>query len=303
MERVDSLAKLPPREPTGHKGTFGSVVVIGGHAGNPVMLGGPALAARAALRSGCALCTLAMPEPILAQALAVAPSATGCALPLDADGHMLPSAVAESLDPVIARARAVVAGPGLGGGFAVQQLVIRLAASVEVPLVLDADALNALAATYDFAGDLKAPIAITPHPGEFVRLTEALGLQLDPFDAGARPDAAATMAARLGCVVVLKGARTVVSDGVRVWTCDAVEPALATGGSGDALAGLLGGLAAQFVRTDVTGRLGLFDAACLAVRLHADSAAAWAARHGHAGMLAEEIADGLPDAMDAMRRA
>ncbi|NBX25685.1 MAG: NAD(P)H-hydrate dehydratase, partial [Planctomycetes bacterium] len=79
---------LPPRDPQGHKGTFGSVLVVGGHAANPVMLGGPALSARAALRSGCGLCTLAMPAPLLASALAVAPSATGCALPVDAAGEL-----------------------------------------------------------------------------------------------------------------------------------------------------------------------------------------------------------------------
>ena len=81
----------------------------------------------------------------------------------------------------------------------------------------------------------------------------------------------------------------------------AVEPALATGGSGDALSGVLGGLAAQFVRADARRALPLFETACLAVQLHADSATRWAAKHGHAGMLAEEIADGIPDAMAALR--
>lgn len=301
MERVEVPPRLPRREPEGHKGTFGSVLVVGGHAANPVMLGGPALAARAALRSGCGLCTLAMPEPLLAQALGVASSATGCALPVDPQGHLLASAAAEALDPVIARARSVVVGPGLGGGFAVQQLVLRLAATVEVPLVIDADALNALAATPDFAADLRAPIVLTPHPGEFTRLADALAMELDPVDPSRREHAAGALAARLGCVVVLKGSRTVVSDGVRAWICGAVEPALATGGSGDALSGVLAGLAAQFARVDARQPLALFETACLAVQLHADSAARWAARHGHAGMLAEEIADGIPDAMAALR--
>jgi len=301
MERVERTPRLPPREAEGHKGTFGSVLVIGGHAANPVMLGGPALAARAALRAGCGLCTLAMPEPLLAPALAVASSATGCALPVDAEGHLRPSAAAEVLDPLLARASAVVVGPGLGSGFAVQQLVVRLVATVDVPMVVDADALNALAATPDFAADLRAPIVITPHPGEFARLAEALGLDADPIAPTKREQAAGALAARLGCVVVLKGSNTVVSDGVRAWICGAVEPALATGGSGDALSGVLGGLAAQFVRADARRALPLFETACLAVQLHADSAARWAAKHGHAGMLAEEIADGIPDAMAALR--
>ena len=301
MERVETPPALPPRPSDGHKGTFGSVVVIGGHAANPVMLGGPALAARAALRSGCGLCTLAMPAPLLAGALGVAASATGCALPVDAAGLLRPSAVAEALDPAIARADAVVVGPGLGQGFEVQQVVLRLASMLEVPTVIDADALNALAATSDFARDLRAPCVLTPHPGEFGRLAQALSLDLDPIDPSRREAAAAGLAARLGCVVVLKGARTVVSDGVRCWTCDAAEPALATGGSGDALGGVIAGLAAQFARAGAAGALTLFGVACLGVQLHADSAARWAARHGHAGMLAEEIADGVPDAMAARR--
>ena len=107
MERVSDMPQLPSRDPNGHKGTFGSVLVIGGHARNPVMLGGPALAARAALRSGCGLCTLAMPAPLLAPALSVASSATGCELPVDAHGELLASAAAEALDPVIERAQAI----------------------------------------------------------------------------------------------------------------------------------------------------------------------------------------------------
>ncbi len=301
MERVSDVPQLPARDPNGHKGTFGSVLVIGGHARNPVMLGGPALAARAALRSGCGLCTLAMPAPLLAPALSVASSATGCELPVDAHGELLASAAAEALDPIIERAQAVVVGPGLGRGFPVQQMVVRLASMVRVPLVIDADALNALSETVDFATDMKAPIVITPHPGEFARLAEALHMHLDAVDPAARAASAVSLAARLGCVVALKGANTVVSDGVRAWTCDAVEPALATGGSGDALAGLLGGLAAQFVRARDGARLDLFEVTRLAVQVHADSARLWAAKHGHAGMLAQEIADGIPDAMASMR--
>ena len=298
---MSDLPALPPRDPHGHKGTFGSVLVVGGHAANPVMLGGPALAARAALRAGCGLCTLAMPAPLLAQALAVAPSATGCALPVDAEGELRPSEVAAAIDPPLARASAVVVGPGLGSGFAVQQVVVRLVSMVEVPLVVDADALNALASTPDFHRDLRAPTVLTPHPGEFARLAAALGLDRDPVSPQARVSSASALAARLGCVVALKGAGTVVSDGHRVWTCPVEEPALATGGSGDALSGVVAGLAAQFTRPGGGARLGLFEVTCLAVQLHADSAVRWAARHGHAGMLAQEIADGIPDAMAAMR--
>ncbi len=301
MVPVSTVPRLPPRDPLGHKGTFGNVVVIGGHAANPVMLGGPALAARAAFRSGCGLCTLAMPQPLLASALAVASSATGCPLPVDETGELQPSGVAHVFDPVVARSHAVVVGPGLGQSFAVQQIVLRLASTVTVPLVVDADGLNALAATEDFARDLTAPTVITPHAGEFSRLSHRLNLPCDLEKSELWPEAAHRMAQRLGCVVVLKGAHTVVSDGARVWVNTLEEPALATGGSGDVLAGLVGGLAAQFVGRDGHGPLDLFHVACVAVSVHARSAAQWAQLHGHAGMLALEIADGIPDAMASMR--
>lgn len=291
---------LPPRDPAGHKGTFGTVVVIGGQAAPPrIMLGGPALSARAAFRGGCGLVVLAMPEPIMAEALAVVPEATGVALPCDDDGTLLPSQVAEVLDPHLQRASAIALGPGLGADAPQQQVVLRLVAGDLAPMVIDADALNCLAATERFDLDFRARAILTPHPGEYARLAERLGIRGDPVDPERRRGAAESLAQRLGAVVVLKGASTVVTDGHRTWVAASGNASLATGGSGDVLTGITASFVAQFHRG---GGLDLFECARLAVHCHGCAADHWALQHGTAGLLAHEIADLLPDAMAALRR-
>lgn len=293
------LPPLPPRDPAGHKGTFGTVCVVGGHAADPVtMLGSVVLASLGALRAGAALCIAAAPAPLVPAILAANPSATGLPLPVDGDGRLVPHAVAAALDEHARRAGVFVVGPGLGTGFAEAQVTIRmLSADDGRPVVVDADALNCLAATPRFDLDLRAPMVLTPHPGEYARLAAALSIDADPLDPVARPHAAERMAQRLGCVVALKGHGTVVSDGTRTWTCARGNDALAVGGSGDVLAGVVAGLAAQF-----GGRLGLFDCTRLAVEAHAAAGERWAARAGGtAGMLAAELAAEVPAALAAMR--
>jgi hydroxyethylthiazole kinase-like uncharacterized protein yjeF len=207
----------------------------------------------------------------------------------------------------------VVAGPGMGGGVAVQQVLVRLAAREEMPMVLDADALNALAAVPRFDADLRAPMILTPHPGEFDRLAASLGIEADPRDPARRPEAARRLAGRLGCVVALKGAGTVVSDGLSHWINDSGGPVLATGGTGDVLAGLIGGLVAQHAEAAAWGASGdanrrsldLADLTRIAVRTHGLAADAWASEHGGpqraAGMRPEELVDRLPAVLAELR--
>ena len=295
----DPLPPLPPRDPAGHKGSFGTVCVVGGHAAAPVtMLGSVVLSSLGALRAGAALCIAAAPAPLVPAILSANPSATGLPLPVDGEGRLVPHAVAEALDTHARRASALVVGPGLGTGFAEAQVTLRILSQDDGrPVVVDADALNCLAATAGFDLDLRAPAVLTPHPGEFARLAAALRIDADATDPVARPYAAERLAQRLGCVVVLKGHGTVVSDGTRSWTCSRGNDALAVGGSGDVLAGVVAGLLAQHSRM-----LGLYDCARLAVEAHAIAGDDWARREGGtAGMLAVEIADGIPSALGAMR--
>lgn len=184
----------------------------------------------------------------------------------------------------------------------------------DVPVIADADALNALAATPDFQPDLRASAVFTPHPGEFRRLAQTLKINADPTDPSTRPAAAEAMALRLGVIVVLKGSNTVVSDGLRTWTCTRGHACLATAGTGDVLAGLIAGLTAQFVAPGPSvienlelpkppGKpLDLFDAARLAVQAHAIAGETWAeSHHAEAGLLATELADALPAALESLR--
>ncbi len=300
---------LPPRDPHGHKGTFGTVGVIGGQAAPPrVMIGGPAFTASAALRSGAGLAVLAVPEPIMEAALVIAPEATGLALPVDRGRHLRPSAVAALLDDHAGGFDCLAVGPGWGDGLPQQQILVRLLADGTVPLVLDADAINALAALRDVQADFRGAAVLTPHPGEYRRLASALGLDADPADPAARPAAAEALARRLGCVVVLKGAATVISDGLRTIVNDTGNAALATAGSGDVLTGVIAGLVAQFFRAgpapdESAAALGLFDCARLGVWIHGRVADRWADAHGSAGMLAGDIVDGIPGVLSAMREA
>lgn len=308
------LPKLPPRPDGGHKGTFGTVLVLGGcDCNGQMMIGAPALTALAALRSGCGLVKLAMPETVLPSAIVLAPGATGVPLPQRAtDRQLQPSAAAARLDEAIESGRiaCLALGPGLGVGFEQQQVLVRLVARDETPVVVDADGLNNLAETPDFAADFHAPAVLTPHPGEFARLANALGISASATDAAERPQAAAMLAQRLGCVVVLKGADTIVSDGASHWNAQYRNPVLATAGTGDVLTGVLASLISQFYKPHLgpltperQGGLGLFDIARWAVALHATAAEHWSCKHGRSGMLATDLANELPAARVAVERA
>lgn len=293
-----SLPCLPRRPLDGHKGTFGTVCVIGAQVAPPrVMLGGPAFAALGALRAGCGLAILAVPAPVMTEALVVAPSATGLALPVDGKGALRPSAVAAILDDHRPLMDCLAVGPGMGAAEPQQQILLRLIAQEDLPLVIDADGLNALAAAPEFHRELRAPAVLTPHPGEYKKLIAALRIDADPVDPARRPEAAAQLARRLGCVVVLKGIGTVVSDGLDTWTNRTGNVALATAGTGDVLTGVIAGLVAQFG----SGQLSLFECARLGVYLHGLAADRWACGHGQAGMLATDLLEEIPPTLAAMR--
>ena len=289
-----STVSLPVREPRGHKGTFGSVGVIGGSVGDRMMVGGPAFTAEAALRSGCGLAIVGAPEPILPSILELVPEATGFALPVTANGAPIASEAAVRIDDQLSTARVLAIGPGFGVGEAQRQIVLRLISRESHRLVLDADALNVLALTDSVQSDFRAPAILTPHPGEYQRLAERLGIQSSPRSPEERLHATSSLASRLGVVVVLKGAETVVSDGLRAFVEPTVDPALATAGSGDVLTGLCAGFASQFSEA-----LGLFEAAVLAVRVHALAAREVCDSRGTRRLLSRELLEAVPGAIAA----
>ncbi len=280
---------LPVRAARGHKGSFGKLLVVAGsldHAGAALLV------CRAAGRAGVGLVTLAVPESLQPLFAAKVVEATTMALPEDD---------LEEVDPERSLARildhehdAIVVGPGLRPGLANAELVRLLLAAPgdgPAPLVLDAEALRSLATMEHWWEGDRRPAVLTPHAGEFGRLRAGSGHDPDADgdladDDDARVVATRDAAAQWGQVVVLKGAKTVIAapDG-RVAVAPFENPALASGGTGDVLAGTIGSLLAQ--------GLAPFDAAQLGVYLHGLAGDAARERLGDAGVLASDLPDGL----------
>lgn len=298
----DGLPKLPARPAGGHKGTFGTVAVMGGScAGDARMIGAPALAALGALRAGAGLARLVMPGPILAAGIGVCPSATGVALHVDEDGALIPHLAAEVIDDVILDSTSLVIGPGLGVGEGPSASSLRAVQQEDIPVVVDADALNNLAAIPQLQRDFRAAAVLTPHPGEFRRIGAALNVTHDPVSEATRPVAAEALAQRLGCIVVLKGMGTVVSDGHQTWVCTRGHPCLGTAGTGDVLSGVIAGIIAQHA-AGPRRVMSLYDAARLGVQAHAVAGERWAKSRGASGgLIATELAEEIPAVLESLR--
>ena len=286
------LPALPPRPKDGHKGTFGSVCVIGGQRSEDgvVMVGAPTLTARGAMRSGCGTALLAMPQPVLQSGLTLAPTTTGIELPVDEVGRLLPSAAIEALDAHAVGCRALAIGPGFGANWPQQQLVSTLLTRDDRPIVIDADGLNALSQLESPLLDIRAPLILTPHIGEYRRLATAVGIQSESAEA---------LAQAYGCVVVLKSHVTTISDGVRTEWYEHGGVELATGGSGDVLTGIIVGLLAQFGADCISH---LFDAAVLGVYIHGSAGHSWVSEFGNRGMLATDLLERIPAATGTLHR-
>jgi len=292
MDDRAAATLLPERPQRGHKGTFGKVLVI---AGSLDYAGAALLVCRAAGRAGAGLVTLAVPESLQPLFAAKVVEATTMALPEDD---------VEEVDPEPSLARildhdhdAVIVGPGLRPGLATAELVRMLLMATDgdgpgVPMVLDAEALRSMATLGEWWSATTRPCVLTPHPGEFERLREGSGLEpASPDDLGADDDArrgAATAAAAAWRQVVgLKGARTVVAEPDGTLTIAPFEnPALASGGTGDVLAGIIGALLAQGLATGAAARLGVY--------LHGSAGELVRERLGDAGLLASDLPEAVP---------
>jgi len=217
------------------------------------MMGAAALCSAAATRVGAGLVTLACPRGL---GPLVAPSwPTTMTLPLKEtpDGTLALGAWHE-LEAAFRRATVIAAGPGLGRHPSTDLLVHRLIERSPLPLVLDADALNALEGRAGLLGRAQAPVVVTPHPGEMARLT---GETVEAIQADRRR-AAAAFAQAHGVTVVLKGARTVVANADRLYVNETGNPYMASGGAGDVLTGMIAGLLARKFSPFEAGRVGTY---------------------------------------------
>lgn len=276
-----NLPALPPRDRDAHKGAFGRVLIIAGSQG---MAGAAALAGMAALRCGAGLVRIATAagcQPTVAQ---FEPCYTTVALAEDGDGRIGLDALPR-LREEVALADAVALGPGIGQSDEVSSIVLELCRSCELPMVVDADALNALAVSGESLQEPAdapwGPRLWTPHPGEYQRLTG-----IAPGEA--QRDHAVEYAQQQSVTLLLKGAHTLITEGGRTWLNSTGNPGMATGGSGDVLSGVLATLLAQGLSTWDAGRLG--------AHLHGLAGDMAAAELGEMGLIASDLIDWLPRA-------
>lgn len=274
ITRVTTVPPLPPRPVDGHKGLFGRVLVVGG---DQEMIGAPVLAGTAALRSGAGLVQIAVPQSVLPAAISISPELIGLGLTGGAQSKT-------KLHDAAKKANALVVGPGLGPSPAAGARVMQLI-RLDMPMVIDADGLNHLARQKTWSKSFKAKAVLTPHPGEMKRLGKLIGRSEVPADDEGRIDIAVTAAKAFGVVLVLKGHRTVVTDGTRVYLNNTGDSSLSKAGTGDILSGILGTLLAQ--------KMELFDAACCAVHLHGRAGEIAGQQFGRRCVLGRNILDAL----------
>ena len=277
--RADAPSLLPRRARASSKHDYGRLLIVGGSVGYS---GAPTLASRAAVRGGAGLVHLAVPRDIYL--VAAMKNDEAMTMPVDCDENGVISAGAiPALMDILPRCDVLAMGPGLGRSRGVAELVRTLALECEAQVVLDADALWALSQLEpDFLSRLGKPAVLTPHEGEFVR---HLGGELAP----SREAAAERYAREHGCIMVLKGANTVVAfpDG-KTYVNRNGNPGLARGGSGDALTGIMGAMLCQFPAD---------KAVPLAVYLHGLAGDIAAGEKGEYGMTITDVIDALPQAM------
>ncbi len=276
----NQIPKLPARDPDSNKGTHGRGLLIAGSVG---MSGAAVLAGNAMLRSGAGLVTLAGPKSIQTVLALGNPCYMTVGLPEDtATGRLASPAVGPALQ--LALERDVVAiGPGLGKSEPVGHLVRLLLEKIEGGLVIDADGLNSLGQDPSFP-PRRMPAVITPHPGEFARLT---GQSIAEVQAD-REGCARHLARRLGVVVLLKGNHTVITDGEQLAVNKNGNPGMARGGSGDVLTGVIAALLCQ--------RMTPYDAAVLGAHVHGLAGDLAREKLGEVGMIATDLVDFLPAA-------
>ncbi len=281
----DLARLLPPRRPSSHKGDYGRILIV---AGSPGMTGAAILAARAALRAGTGLVTVAVPRslnPILEVAVA---EAMTLPLPETPGGTLSPEALGPLLD-FAAGVDAVALGPGLSRDRATGRLVRGLVRRCPVPLVVDADGLNLLARRRRILKKARSSLILTPHPGEMSRLTGLSGEELR----GDREESARRFAREYHLTLVLKGAGTVIASSAGpLWVNLTGNPGMATGGSGDILTGLIAGFRAQGLEDSAAARLGVF--------VHGAAGDRAALRRGMMSMMPSDLLAEIPAVLNRL---
>jgi NAD(P)H-hydrate epimerase len=282
LEDLDFVGILGRRDRNAHKGTYGHLLVIGG---SPGKTGAVAMAGQAALRMGTGLVTVAVPaslNPVLEMKLTEVMTQ-----PLPETGEQ--TLALDSLDIILEfchRVRAVALGPGMSANGETVKLTQNLMMQCPIPIVLDADGINALAGNIDILSQRKLPTVITPHPGEMARLMDTSVKEIQQN----RIEVARDFAVQHGVIVALKGARTVIAEpSGRVYVNPTGNPGMASGGTGDVLTGIIAGA--------LTQGLDPVDATNLGIYLHGLAADIAAEELGEVALTAMDIHDFMPEAI------
>lgn len=276
LDHKKVLSILPDRDPWGHKGTFGKILLLCGSRG---FTGAAYLAAMGACRSGAGLTFLGVPESIYAIEAVKLNEPVVFPLP-DREGCLSREAIPEILSR-LPQMDAVLIGCGLGQSEDTGEIVKTVLDNAKCPVVLDADGINVLAAHKDILRGRTSPTILTPHDGEFARLGGIPGED--------RMASAAAMARDLGCILLLKGHRTCITDGQTGYVNHTGNPGMAVGGSGDVLAGILVSLLGQGIAP--------LEAAAVAAWLHGAAGDRCADKLGQYGMLPTDMLEALPRLM------
>ena len=270
------LSILPDRDPWGHKGTFGKILLLCGSRG---YTGAAYLSAMGSLRSGAGLVFLGVPESIYAIEAIKLNEPVVFPLP-DELGMLSERAIPEILER-ISRMDAVLIGPGLGQSEGTLSVVKAVLENAKCPVVLDADGINLISQHKDVLRGRTAPTILTPHDGEFARIGGIIGKD--------RMDSAASLAGELGCIVLLKGHETCITDGQLAYLNHTGNPGMAVGGSGDVLAGIIVSLLGQGISP--------LEAAACGAWLHGAAGDLCAKQIGQYGMLPTDMLQMLPRLM------
>jgi ADP-dependent NAD(P)H-hydrate dehydratase len=282
MEWITSPPRLPARSPDAHKGTFGRALLVGGSRG---MAGAIGLAGMACLRAGAGLTTVATPDVCLDTVASYEPCYTTVPLPSDSKGRITGSA-GHRLEELWERFTCLAVGPGLGQSDHLALLMEDAYRDCPLPMVVDADGLNALSKAKWAAIVPGGKRILTPHPGEFKRLVA----EANPTDdRNEQESLAARKAKQSQTVILLKGRGTYITDGVRQYRNTTGNPGMAKGGSGDVLTGIILAFLAQ--------GLDAFDAACLGAYVHGLAGDLAAAEMGQVSLIARDLLRFLPGAL------
>jgi len=287
VECEDIFSLLPFRPPDGNKGTFGSVLVIAGARG---FSGAAAMASYAALKAGAGLVRLAVPRGIIDSLEGRPLEVIKIPLP-QTDAESISPAAMENIKPFLKSSSAVVIGPGITTHPETAVFLKTLLPEIRIPCIIDADAINIIAQYPEIAAKMNAPLIMTPHPGEFARLIRSTPRKINQN----RFDFVAKYAGKFNCVLVLKGAPTLVAapDG-RIYVNTTGNSGLASAGSGDVLVGLIGGFVAQ--------RKALLDAAVTGVFMHGLAADQAMEENNEYALTAADLLEQIPRAFNYIIR-